>query len=170
MNKNQKIIQNQIIFNKAFTSWIENGAVKGDKDWQRMFTIINEVCLNVAKKLLKNKAVISDIEDKALDAACHIMEFQILMKKKPIEYLGAFCKGPVMNELWRPAVKKVDNTLSVEEIKEIRPLEIEKIYPELEPKEKAWKIPGKEMIIDENKMHDSTFIFELLWFGGENVQ
>ena len=88
-----------------------------------------------------------------------------LCKEKNLQYVRI--EG--IKKRWK-YIKNMFPTVSVEEIKETRPLEIEKINQEFEPKEKAWKIPGKKMIIDENKMHDSTFIFELLWFGGENIQ
>lgn len=163
----QLIQKNQQQFNLAFNAWLDNGCIEGDDNWNTMFLILYEVCQNQAKAMLKGKFFIEDVSEKALDAAAHIMKYQIKIKKLPIQALGAFVKGPLMNELWGVKTRKHEHIDSLDELEE-QEKTVCYHYDKHCDDEQIFYVDNIG-IISEEQIQDSTFMFELEWYAELNA-
>lgn len=166
------VMKNQARFNTAYELWLEEGAPNTGKNWQIMFECVAFACSNKAKAMLRNKVNIDDVEDKALEACCHIMDVQIHQKHKKIIALGAAVEGPLMNAIWGIKAQREDSVQSLDSIledKQDRTKIVEAVSnPEEANKEPLFFVDGIGVISDE-QMHNSTFVFELDWYKSLNT-
>lgn len=151
---NPIVEENQTRFNNAYDLWIKEGAPKGGKNWDIMFNSIFFAAQNKAKAMLKKKAFIESINDKALDCALLIMERDIYGKKIKIKSLGAYVGYPLLNLLFAEKVIFEDKLYQLPDNAEYE--------EEKEEEGKTFYLIEGYGIINQDQITED-FIFQQLW-------
>lgn len=93
------IKETQAKFDEAFEHWKK---FEDRKSWDTMFFLLLKVVNNVAKSMMKEKAIFpKDFYEKSVDVVLNIMRLYIVKKREPIKFLGSFVRGYIMNVFWK---------------------------------------------------------------------
>lgn len=108
----QDIKATQKAFDEAFEHWKKH---EDKESWDTIFFTLLKVVHNVAKSMMKEKAVFpSEFNEKAVDVVLNIMRLYIIPKREPVRFLGSFVRGYIMNVFWKNY--ESEQTVTVERI------------------------------------------------------
>lgn len=106
----QDIKATQKTFDEAFEHWKKH---EDKESWDTIFFTLLKVVHNVAKSMMKEKAVFpSEFNEKAVDVVLNIMRLYIIPKREPVRFLGSFVRGYIMNVFWKNY--ETEQTVTVE--------------------------------------------------------
>lgn len=95
----QDIVETQEAFNEAFEHWKKH---EDRKSWDTMFFLLLKVVRNVAKAMMKERAIYpSAFNEKSVDVVLNILRLYVLKKREPVRFLGSFVRGYIMNVFWK---------------------------------------------------------------------
>ena len=100
-------------FYNLLVHWLEH---KDKASWDRMFIIINDICISLMKKKA-NGIVLPDLESKALDAAIYSMDLIRRGKYPDIEkkFLYGWLNSQIIGTLYSQKQQRIDREISLEQ-------------------------------------------------------
>lgn len=95
----KEIKATQKAFDEAFEHWKK---YEDKESWETMFFVLLKVVHNVAKSMMKEKAVFpSEFNEKSVDVVLNILRLYVRPKREPVRFLGSFVRGYIMNVFWK---------------------------------------------------------------------